>query len=137
MITKKEYNDLLAKIHDLEKVVCDKTNNGGKGSGDWGHVGRPGQIGGSGKGGVKITGNVDDYWQTGTVGDYKFEAKVYDEGSDYGIDAGRISKLQVKDKDNKTVAAYDRGWDVKPTDARAEKAVYDIKQYYGEKKDRE
>lgn len=39
--------------------------------------------------------------------------KRYDEGSEYGIEGGRISKLQVKEGD-KTVINYDRGWDIKP-----------------------
>lgn len=33
-----------------------------------------------------------------------FEAKVYDLGSEYGIDDGRVSKLWIKD-----VYSYDRG----------------------------
>lgn len=49
---------------------------------------------------------------------YKYEAKVYPEPSDYGIDLGkegdgRISKLEVR-KNGKVVARYDRGWDIIP-----------------------
>ncbi len=33
----------------------------------------------------------------------------------FGIGAGKISKLTIK-KDGKTVANYDRGWDIKPQD---------------------
>ncbi|WP_035796535.1 DUF7678 domain-containing protein [Butyrivibrio sp. MB2005] len=40
-------------------------------------------------------------------------AKVYDEGSEYGIEEGRISKLMIK-VDGKTTLAYDRGWDIQP-----------------------
>ena len=40
-------------------------------------------------------------------------AKVYDEGSEFGIDGGRISKLMIT-IDKKTVVNYDRGWDIKP-----------------------
>lgn len=48
---------------------------------------------------------------------YKYEAKVYDVGSKYGINNGRISKLKVVNDigpnswtwDN-TVINYDRGW---------------------------
>ena len=52
---------------------------------------------------------------------YKYEAKVYDVGSKYGINNGRISKLKVVNDigpnswtwDN-TVINYDRGWDIRP-----------------------
>ena len=47
-------------------------------------------------------GGVAHYW-----------AKVYDEGSDYGIDDGRISKLLIE-IDGIKVVNYDRGWDIKP-----------------------
>ena len=40
-------------------------------------------------------------------------AKVYDEGSEYGINEGRISKLTIK-IDGKTTLCYDRGWDIEP-----------------------
>lgn len=56
-------------------------------------------------------------WQTVTVrvNEKKFVAyvKSYEEPSKFGIDGGRISKLQIKDGDV-TVLNYDRGWDVKP-----------------------
>ncbi len=42
-----------------------------------------------------------------------FWVKVYDEGSEYGIENGRISKMMVK-IDGKTVINYDRGWDIEP-----------------------
>lgn len=45
-ITKAEYNALKGKVELLEQYL-----NGGKGSGNWGHSGRPGKVGGSGKGG--------------------------------------------------------------------------------------
>lgn len=40
--------------------------------------------------------------------DYKFEAKVYDFGSKFGIDGGRISDLRVK-KNDQIVLEYLRG----------------------------
>ena len=54
--------------------------------------------------GVPVNGEtkIAHYW-----------AKVYDEGSEYGIDGGRISKLQIR-IDGVTVVNYDRGWDIKP-----------------------
>lgn len=41
--------------------------------------------------------------------------KAYDEGSEYGIDGGRISKLTIK-IDGEWVANYERGWDIKPSE---------------------
>ena len=60
-------------------------------------------------------------WKEGTIGipvngETKiahYWAKVYDEGSIYGIDEGRISKLTIK-IDDQTVVSYDRGWDIEP-----------------------
>ena len=37
------------------------------------------------------------------------------EGSKYGINGGRISKLTLK-RNGAVVANYDRGWDVEPAD---------------------
>ena len=46
---------------------------------------------------------------------YEFCAKVYDLPSKYGINEGRISKLNVKDvKTNTEVIGYDRGWYIEP-----------------------
>ena len=39
--------------------------------------------------------------------------KAYDEGGDYGINGGRISKLSIK-IDGQWVVNYDRGWDIEP-----------------------
>ena len=39
--------------------------------------------------------------------------KAYDEGSDYGINGGRISKLSIK-IDGEWVVNYDRGWNIEP-----------------------
>jgi len=54
---------------------------------------------------------------------YDFWAKVYDEGSNFGINGGRISKLTISkndfgrsDSDQDVIANYDRGWDIQPKD---------------------
>jgi len=67
--------------------------------------------------------------QSHTENSYRFQAKVYDEGSKFGIDNGCISKLAVwKNRpghinfSRDVIANYDRGWDIQPTDA-AEKEV--------------
>lgn len=41
--------------------------------------------------------------------------KAFEEGSEWGINGGKISKLSIK-IDGEWVANYDRGWDVKPAD---------------------
>ena len=67
-------------------------------------------------------------WKEGVIGisgvPYHYWAKVYDVGSQYGIDGGRISKLMIK-RNGETVCNYDRGWDVKPVDAETQVA-YEI-----------
>ena len=54
------------------------------------------------EGSLKVNGSIFHYW-----------IKVYDTGSQYGIEGGRISKLMLK-RDGKTVCSYDRGWDIRP-----------------------
>lgn len=63
------------------------------------------------EGALKVKNTSFHYW-----------AKVYDEGSEYGIDGGRVSKLMIK-HDSKIVCNYDRGWDVEPTDATVQLAL--------------
>ena len=65
------------------------------------------------EGSLKVYNSIFHYW-----------IKVYDEGSQYGIEGGKISKLMLK-RDGKTVCNYDRGWDVKPVDAETQLA-YEI-----------
>ena len=57
------------------------------------------------EGSIKIGNSIFHYWM-----------KQYDEGSEWGIDGGRISKLMLK-RDGEIVVNYDRGWDIKPSDA--------------------
>lgn len=51
-----------------------------------------------------------------------FSVKHFEEPSEFGIDEGRISKLDLRVK-GKIVANYDRGWDIEPTDDAVEKAL--------------
>lgn len=60
---------------------------------------------------------------------FKFWVKHYDEGSQYGIDEGRISKVTLK-RNGETVCNYDRGWDVFPVDADTETALEILKKEY-------
>lgn len=52
-------------------------------------------------------------WVSGTIGDFRFSAKVYGVPSKYGIDGGRVSKLEIK-KGTMPVVNYERGWDIQP-----------------------
>lgn len=61
-------------------------------------------------------------WKEGTIGipkkdgGYKavrYWLKVYESGSQHGINGGKISKLMLK-LDGEIVAKYDRGWDIEP-----------------------
>ena len=70
-------------------------------------------------------------WHEGTIGvpkgDGKYTfvhywVKAYDEGSQYGIDGGRISKLTLKIS-GEVVYNYDRGLDVPPQNEAAEMAL--------------
>ena len=58
-ITKKDYEELKNKIQILSKFL-----NGGKGSGNFGHLGRPGKVGGSSSQGTTASSDYSDYWNT-------------------------------------------------------------------------
>ena len=71
-------------------------------------------------------------WSEGTIGVNAFDedketivcrywVKHYEEGSEFGIDEGRISKLCIK-VNGKVTCNYDRGWDVKPEDEATQQA---------------
>lgn len=49
-------SELISKI--------DKLLNGGKGSGNFGHLGRPGKVGGSSSKGTSVSSDLSDYWNT-------------------------------------------------------------------------
>jgi len=65
-------------------------------------------------------------WKEGTLrvygSSFRYWAKVYDEGSEWGIEGGRVSKLEIK-RDGETVCNYDRGWDIEPVDADTQLAM--------------
>lgn len=72
-------------------------------------------------------------WCSGTVGEYKFEAKSFDEGSIFGINGGRVSKLCIKRLDtygngkdwfDGVIVNYDRGWDIKPKKIKGARKAY-------------
>ena len=60
-----------------------------------------------------------------TGGKFKYWVKHFEEGSEFGIDGGRISKLAIrKAGGNRDLCSYERGWEVEP--AEEVKAVYAI-----------
>lgn len=67
--------------------------------------------------------NKGNGWVGGKCGDYDFEAKVYDNGSKFGIDNGRVSKLAIWDGEERQYSSsfvdvcsvyYEREWLKKP-----------------------
>lgn len=58
-----------------------------------------------------------------------YEVKHFEEGSDFGIDGGRISKLECHAKDE-TILHYERGWSKKPETEMAKKAYEILKKKY-------
>ena len=60
-----------------------------------------------------------------TGGKYKYWVKHYEEGSEYGINGGKVSKLTIRKLgESRDLCNYDRGWDIEPADEV--KAVYAI-----------
>ena len=59
-------------------------------------------------------------WTEGTIKTptslVRYWVKYSEEGSEFGIDGGRISKLMIR-RGDETIASYERGWDVEPDDA--------------------
>jgi len=68
---------------------------------------------------AKVEGN----WVTGRVSDFTFQAKVFADPSEFGINDGRISKLWIVDFQGKTVVSYDRGRDIQPKTNQACEAM--------------
>ena len=63
------------------------------------------------KGSITINGAIITYWM-----------KQYETGSKYGINAGRISKLEFR-IDGICTLNYNRGWDIYPQDKPSKKAL--------------
>jgi hypothetical protein len=56
-------------------------------------------------------------WLEGSINGFCFQAKVFDTGSKFGINNGRVSKLMVWEHRTSTdLFSYDRGWDAEPID---------------------
>ena len=52
----------------------------------------------------------------------EYWAKVYDKPSEYGIEGGKISKMEI-DINGQKVCNYDRGWDMEPKTQAAKQAL--------------
>lgn len=63
------------------------------------------------EGSIKVNRDIFHYW-----------IKQYEEGSEWGIEGGRISKLMLK-RDSKIVCNYDSGWDIEPADENTRLAL--------------
>lgn len=70
------------------------------------------------QGSIKVGSSTISYW-----------VKSFEEGSQFGIDKGRISKLMLK-RDGRVIANYDRGWDILPIDSQAEAALAELIKKY-------
>lgn len=79
-------------------------------------------------------------WIEGSLGKFKFCAKVFAVGSDYGIKNGRISKIQVCDTSQEhwgfeqTYLNYDRGWDIRPNDPEIVEFINGLLEAFGDDK---
>ena len=63
------------------------------------------------EGTVSVNGEIFHYWM-----------KQYEEGSEFGINGGRISQLTIK-RSGREVYNYDRGEDIEPIDKNTETAL--------------
>ena len=75
-------------------------------------------------------------WEEGTFKGLKWSAKIFNEGSKYGINGGRVSKLWVsnggKIGDREVYLNYDRGWDIEPKTEEMKQWLDDFLQYVDE-----
>lgn len=69
--------------------------------------------------------NADGNWMLGTIDGIEFNAKVYSEPSEYGINGGKVSKLWIKG-----ILNYDRGWDIKPKGKEAKAMMESLLKYF-------
>lgn len=75
----------------------------------------------------KVGGN----WTILQVGNMRACLLHFEEPSEeYGINGGRISKLEIRDSNNHWLCNYDRGWDMKPQTKKATLALDTIVTLY-------
>jgi len=78
-----------------------------------------------------------DGWVAGNIGDFQFDAKVYDIGSQHGIKNGRVSKLtiwnpKIGNRVTGCIANYDRGWDMEPANIEQQALLEAVLKYLEE-----
>lgn len=86
---------------------------------------------------LNIAGNRINHgqWTKGTIKSmpgYRFEAKVFQAPSQFGIDNGVISKLHIRNRDGKVVVNYDRGWDKRPQTIQDRQAMQKVREGLGD-----
>ena len=64
-------------------------------------------------------------WVTGTIHGIRYTAKVFEEGSRFGINGGNISCLWIDG-----VLNYDRGWDNRPTTYEGKTMLKEMKAFF-------
>lgn len=60
---------------------------------------------------------------------YSFSVKAYDQPSQFGINGGRVSKLEIKDH-GRPVVSYERGWDIMPITPQAHEALDKVMNHF-------
>ena len=73
---------------------------------------------------IKVT-RTDGQWKIGTIDGIKFNAKVYEEPSEFGINGGNVSKLWIDG-----IANYDRGWDLRAKTVEGKAMVKELIKYF-------
>lgn len=127
---KETYNSLVGKIEVLSKLI-----NGGKGSGNFGHGGRPGKVGGSSQSGGFSKGQSVEVEYGGGKSKAKILRKLSDkEKKDRAFlanpDAGDYYEVET-DSGHKTIVwdakIKDAGGNSKKASSKAEKELKDSK----------
>lgn len=88
---------------------------------------------------LKIEGGKINYqeWTKGEITSmpgYRFWAKVFEIPSSYGIDSGKISKLEIR-KDGEPVVRYERGWDLRPETDEDKQALLRVRDGLGDNRE--
>lgn len=73
-----------------------------------------------------IVNETEGNWKMGTINGVDFQAKVYEEEGEFGIDGGNISKLWING-----ICNYDREWDECPNTAKDKALVKALLAYFG------
>ena len=72
-------------------------------------------------------------WSKGTIEidgtEVSYEVKHFEEGSEFGIKGGKISKLECH-ANGETILHYERGWNKKPKTKLANEAYEILKKKY-------